>query len=169
MTKRRKHKDKQDNRGENLPPATETNSGDSPSSSVKSKGGRKRALTIDAELLNKIETYAAQGMTKEQISDCLDISSRTLLEYEKRDSSVTSAIKKGKSKGIAIATNYLMQCIQERNLTAMIFYLKCNAGWKETQVFQHETPQPLIIQTINTETNGSNTGADKDNDKTETN
>ena len=87
--------------------------------------------------LKQVESLAANGLTDEQIASALGIS-RTTLASRKRDSAdFAAAIKKGKAKGVAVVTNKLMESIKGGNITAMIFFLKTQAGWKETNVQEH--------------------------------
>ena len=81
--------------------------------------------------IERIEEMAANGMSKEQIAAALGIVSRTLRNREKEDSSFSEAIKRGKARGIETVTKALMQQVQSRNIVATLFYLKCQAGWRE--------------------------------------
>ena len=76
---------------------------------------------IDA---NKVETLAAQGLTMQQIADCLAVGRSTLYDRMRDDPDVSDAIKRGRSKGIATITNALFQSAKGGNITAQIFYLK---------------------------------------------
>lgn len=91
----------------------------------------KPKIEID---LAKVEALAANGLTQQQIADSLGISERTLYKNKKENAEIAEAIKRGRNKGIAYVTNALMSKIKSGNVTAMIFYLKTQAGWKETNV-----------------------------------
>ena len=80
---------------------------------------------------------AANGLTQEQIAAALGISESTLTKRKKENTDFTDAIKRGKAKGIALVTNKLMESIKGGNMTGMIFFLKTQAGWKETNVQEH--------------------------------
>ena len=56
------------------------------------------------------------------------------------------AIKRGKAKGIALVTNKLMESIKGGNITGMIFFLKTQAGWKETNVQEHTGANGTALQ-----------------------
>lgn len=94
----------------------------------------KPKIQID---LNKVESLAANGLTQEQIAAALGISESTLTKRKKENTDFTDAIKRGKAKGIALVTNKLMESIKNGNMTGMIFFLKTQAGWKETNVQEH--------------------------------
>lgn len=97
------------------------------------KKATKPKIEID---LAKVEALAANGLSQQQIADSLGISERTLRNRKKESASFAEAIRRGKNKGIAYVTNALFNKIKKGNVTAMIFYLKTQAGWKETQVNQ---------------------------------
>lgn len=95
----------------------------------------KQKIEIDLE---KVEEFASQGMTQQQIADALGISERTLRNRKTESADFADAIKRGQAKGIVIVTNKLMGKALSGDTTAMIFYLKARAGWKETQKLQTE-------------------------------
>ena len=94
----------------------------------------KPKIQID---LKQVESLAANGLTHEQIAAALGISESTLTKRKKENTDFTDAIKRGKAKGIALVTNKLMESIKGGNMTGMIFFLKTQAGWKETNVQEH--------------------------------
>lgn len=93
---------------------------------------RKTKPKIEIDL-KQVETLAANGLTQQQIADALGISERTFRDRKSNSAEFAEAIKRGKAKGIAIVTNKLMEKVKAGNVTAMIFFLKSQAGWKENQ------------------------------------
>ena len=89
-------------------------------------------MTIDVDY-KKVESLAAQGLSKKEIAYCLGIGESTLYERQKKDPEFLEAIKKGKAKGIGTITNALFQSGKGGNVTAQIFYLKNRAPdkWKD--------------------------------------
>jgi IS30 family transposase len=77
-----------------------------------------------------IEKYAAE-LNQTQIADLLDISDKTLRAIFKRDRAARSAYKRGKAKATHEVANSLIQEAKNGNISAAIFYLKTQAGWKE--------------------------------------
>ena len=73
---------------------------------------------------NKVETFAAQGLTMDQIASCIGVSTSTLYNRMGSEVEVLEAIKRGRAKGIATVTNALFQSAKGGNVTAQIFYLK---------------------------------------------
>lgn len=94
----------------------------------------KPKIKID---LAKVESLAANGLTQEQIALALGISASTLDNRKRENVEFVDAIKRGKAKGIALVTNKLMESIKGGNITGMIFFLKTQAGWKETNIQEH--------------------------------
>lgn len=93
----------------------------------------KPKIQID---LTKVTELAKRGLTQEQIATALGISPTTLYARKKESKEFEEAIKRGQAQGIAVVTNKLMEQILDGNITAMIFYLKAKAGWKE--VYKNE-------------------------------
>ena len=106
----------------------------------------KPKIQID---LKQVESLAANGLTQEQIACALGISERTLRSRKGEIADFADAIKRGKAKGIALVTNKLMESIKAGNMTGMIFFLKTQAGWKETNVQEHTGANGGAIQ-VNT-------------------
>lgn len=109
----------------------------------KNSGGRPRTELTEAQI-TELETLAAV-LTQEQISDYMGIPSRTLRAIMSRDDSVSAAYKKGKAKAIGRVAQSLLRSATEGNTTAQIFYLKTQAGWKETETEAQDLP-PVVIQ-----------------------
>ena len=97
--------------------------------------------------LKQVEALAARGLTQQQIADSLGISESTLYTNKRENVDFAEAIKRGKAKGIATVTNKLFAKIEEGNLTATIFYLKTQAGWKETNVNEITNPDGSLTPT----------------------
>src|SRR5688572_17535571 len=92
---------------------------------------------ITKEILEKVESYAARGLNQKQIADALGIHIATLCDKKNMFVEFSEAIKRGKGKGIALVADNLLKNVQNGNVTAQIFYLKTQAGWKETDVLEH--------------------------------
>ncbi len=95
----------------------------------------KPKIEID---LAKVEAFAARGLTQEQIADALGISPRTLQSRKAESAEFADAIKRGQSRGIAQVANALFEKVKGGDTTAMIFFLKARAGWKEAQRIELE-------------------------------
>ena len=101
------------------------------------KGGRP---VIELTEKQKIEVKAlAQYLSQEQIADYLGVSRKTFAAIIERDDEVFTHYKKGKATAVANVAKGLVQQAIEGNMTAAIFYLKTQAGWKEVQGIDHTT------------------------------
>ena len=93
---------------------------------------------LDEKQIAQVEALAA-FLTLEQISDYFGITRPTFDAICERQPDVFLHYKKGKSKAVASIASNLIKQAQDGNTTAAIFYLKTQAGWKETQQIDHTT------------------------------
>ena len=91
---------------------------------------RPRIEFTPAQVL-EVETLAAV-LNQEQIADYFGIDSDTFAAIRKRDPEVFRSYKKGKAKAIHNIGGNLIEQAKDGNTAAAIFYLKTQAGWKET-------------------------------------
>lgn len=96
----------------------------------------KPKIQID---LAKVESLGAQGLTNAQIAAALGISETTLYNNQRNSAEFEAAIKKGKAKGIALATNKLFEKIRAGDLGAICFFLKCRGEWSEKLKLDHSS------------------------------
>ena len=94
------------------------------------KAGRKPWIPQD---LGQVETLASTGLTYTQIADALGIHVHTLLRKRSQFEAFAEALKRGRAKGISAVANKLWQLAVGGNVVACIFFLKCQAGWREIQ------------------------------------
>ena len=94
----------------------------------------KKILT--QKQIAELEKLAGYGLSQELIADFFNISDRTLRNRMKEDPEIYAAYKKGKAAAISHAAEKLHQAIDNGNLTAIIFFLKTKAGFKETEVHE---------------------------------
>lgn len=96
---------------------------------AKDKGGRPPHLP-DATTRNKVFMLSSVGTRHEDIATVLGISADTLTKYYKEE------LDKGRIEANASVAETLFKQAKEGNTTAMIFWLKSRAKWKEST--QHE-------------------------------
>ena len=77
-------------------------------------------------------TVFSKSQGQEQLADYFGVSHVTLIAIEKRQPEVSLAYKKGKAKAIANIAGNLIAKANSGNIPAQMFYLKTQAGWKET-------------------------------------
>lgn len=92
------------------------------------KGRPPHLPTADTRI--KVYTLSTVGTRHEDIASVLNISHDTLVKYYKEE------LDKGRIEANASVAETLFKQAKEGNTTAMIFWLKSRAKWKETS--QHE-------------------------------
>jgi len=110
---------------------------------AKNSGGRPRTELTESQVA-ELETLAAV-LNQDQIADYMGIPARTLRAIFARDEFVSAAYKKGRAKAIGRVSQSLLRSATDGNTTAQIFYLKTQAGWKETETEAQDLP-PVVIQ-----------------------
>lgn len=93
---------------------------------------------IEPEGLLKIEGWARDGLTEEQIADNMGISRSTLSEWKNLYSDISDTLKRGKEVVDYMVENALFKNAIEGNVTAQIFWLKNRKPdkWREKQEVQ---------------------------------
>lgn len=103
-------------------------------------------ITLTDDQCREVETLAAL-LNQDQIADYFGISRNTFRAICARDEEVGARYKRGKAKAIAHVAHGLLQKARSGDTTSSIFYLKTQAGWRETAVMEHtaseeEKPTP---------------------------
>ena len=101
----------------------------------------KPRVLSDDEMI-QVEALAAV-LTTEQLADYLGIARRTFYDILERQPDVSAHYKRGKAKAVGNIAKNLVQKAQNGDTASMIFYLKTQAGWRET------------VQVDNTSSDGS--------------
>jgi hypothetical protein len=107
-------------------------------------GGGRPMIEFTDEEITQLEALAAV-LTKGQIADYFGISETTLRAVEERQPEVSDAYKKGRVRQCASMGSNLIQLAKKGNVAANIFYLKTQAGWKESEPEAQEIPPINII------------------------
>jgi hypothetical protein len=107
-------------------------------------GGGRPIIEFTGEEITQLEALAAV-LTKGQIADYFGISETTLRAVEERQPEVSDAYKKGRVRQCASMGSNLLQLAKKGNVAANIFYLKTQAGWKESEPEAQEIPPINII------------------------
>ena len=100
------------------------------------KRGRK-PINIDPD---RVEHLASQGLGVMDICRSLGVGWDTFNKYrEKKNSGISDALDRGKSKGLAFVTSKLMETIEDKNFNAISFYLRNRAPdqWADRQEVNH--------------------------------
>jgi IS30 family transposase len=111
--------------------------------------GRK-AKQLTSEQKVQVEALAAY-LSQEQIADYFGIGKTTWYAMMERDEEISERYKRGKAKAIGTVAQGLLQKARDGDTTSAIFYLKTQAGWRETNRLDHTssdgtmTPPTRII------------------------
>ena len=95
----------------------------------------------------------AAVLNQTQLADYLGIPDRTFRVIIGRDSAVSAAYKRGRAKAIGSIAQSLLQKAKNGNVSAMVFYLKTQAGWRETEAVVDDSPaQKVQIEVVDART-----------------
>jgi hypothetical protein len=103
--------------------------------------GRKAFEPSKAQRL-LVEMHAAVGTPQLVIADILDINLSTLTKYFRRE------LDLGEYKANAQVGGALFNKAIKGDTTAMIFWMKTRAGWREARDEQKENSQPITINLV---------------------
>jgi hypothetical protein len=112
------------------------------------KTGRPPFIVTD-EIIKKAESLAANGLTMQEVCDCLDISHQTLSVKRKEYPEFAEAIRRGKSKGIGMMANNLVKLAKGGNAAANIFFLKARAHWYDDSALRDMFERVKILENRN--------------------
>lgn len=112
------------------------------------KGGKPPVVFTEDDT-SKVEALSAY-LNQRQIADYFGVSEGTFGAVMERQPEVSVAYKKGKAKAVGKVGQGLLQKAIEGNLTAMIFYLKTQGGYRETSALDVTSGDaPIIPPQIN--------------------
>jgi len=106
----------------------------------KNLGGRPE-IELTQEQIVEVEAKA-ERLTCEQIADHLGISHVTFIEIRKRQPEVSLAYKRGRAKAIDEIASSLIANAKAGDTTSQMFFLKTQAGWRETQSIETKDTTP---------------------------
>lgn len=114
-----------------------------------SRIGRNDKVVLTSEQIAQVEALAAV-LSLEQIADYFGVGKVTFYAIMSRQPEVAVRYHKGKAKAIEGVASSLLKQTREGNTSAIIFYLKTQAGWRD---------QTKVDITSNGETIGSTNDA----------
>lgn len=97
--------------------------------------GRK-PKTLNDEQRAQVEALAAY-LTQEQIADYFGIGRTTWFSILERDPDISERYKRGKARAIGAVAQNLIKKARDGDNACMMFYLKTQAGWRETSHIDH--------------------------------
>jgi hypothetical protein len=96
----------------------------------------RKPIELTDEQRGEIETLGAL-LNQDQIADYLGIGRTTFHAIMGRDPDIAERYKRGKAKAIAHVARGLLQKARSGDTVSSIFYLKTQAGWRETDRLEH--------------------------------
>jgi hypothetical protein len=93
-------------------------------------------IILTDEQKDQVESLA-KFLNHEQLADFLGICRKTWANILIRDETVASRYAKGKAHAIAQVAKSLISNALDGNVPAQVFYLRTQAGWKDTTVVEH--------------------------------
>lgn len=93
---------------------------------------KKHVPTDETRL--QVKTLASVGTPQDQIAIVVGITKNTLLKYYRKELDTAMVMANA-----SIAQTLFKQA-KEGNTSAAIFWLKCRAGWVDTQKIEHSGP-----------------------------
>ena len=121
-------------------------------------GRPRKTLTDDQRA--QVEALAAY-LSQEQIADYFGIGKTTWFAMLERDPNISERYKRGKAKAIGTVAQGLLQKARSGDTSCMTFYLKTQAGWRETNHVDHTssdgsmTPTPIRLEAAMPDDNGA--------------
>jgi phage-related putative DNA binding protein len=105
-----------------------------------------KKIVFNEKQMAQVEALASV-LTLEQMSDYFGIARNTFRAVCERQPEVLEHYKKGKARAIGNVAKNLLTIANEGNLTAIIFYLKTQAGWREQaeEIEEKTAPKPTQI------------------------
>lgn len=96
------------------------------------------SITLTEHQRAEVETLAAV-LTAAQIADFLGIGRTTFFALIEREAELSERYKRGKARAIGAVAQSLVTKARAGNVTAMIFFLKTQGGWRETVEVDNRT------------------------------
>jgi len=105
---------------------------------------------ITEEGLIKLEGWAKDGLTDEQIAKNIGINAATLYKWKSKYSEIDKSLKRGKDVVDRQVENALFKSALEGNTTAQIFWLKNRKPkeWRDKQDIEHSGDIKLVSDVI---------------------
>lgn len=110
---------------------------------------KPKTLTEDQRA--QVEALAAY-LTQDQIADYFGMARNTFLAICDREPDVLERYKRGKARAIGAVAQGLIQQARNGDKVAAMFYLKTQAGWRETNHIDHTSsdgsmkPSTIVIK-----------------------
>jgi hypothetical protein len=107
------------------------------------------AKTLTPKQREEVETLAP-FLSTDQIADYFGIGRTTFYAMMERDADISERYKRGRAKVVADISNSLITKAREGDNACMFFYLKTQAGWRETEKVEISGPSggPVKVEWV---------------------
>lgn len=103
-----------------------------------------KLINLDMKL---IETLAGKGLTERQIGQYCGYCQNHWNTLRRKNPDINAAIDRGRAKMIVkVADALIDNAIEEKNVTAQIFFLKAQAGWSDKVEIKAEVNQNMSVK-----------------------
>lgn len=119
---------------------------------TRKKSGPKPKIIINSEIIEEVSVLAGRGLTQQQIHQYYGISHAHWYKLIEKHPDLRKAVLSGKSKTISMVAGELIKAVRKGNVSAIIFYLKTQARWKEDSLPEDDDEKPSfpsITLTVN--------------------
>ena len=109
-------------------------------------------LVIDQALLDNLYRLGNLCLSMEQIRKYYQLDAQPWYDVLEANPKMRVAIEMGKSHRIESVISRLLGAIDKGNLSAIMFFLKSQAGWRENvqgSLDQETAPRPAMIVAVN--------------------
>lgn len=103
-----------------------------------------KLINLDMKL---VETLAGKGLTEKQIGQYCGYCQSHWNTLRRKNPDINAAIDRGRAKMIVkVADALIDNAIEEKNVTAQIFFLKAQAGWSDKVEIKAEVNQNVSFK-----------------------
>lgn len=103
-----------------------------------------KLINLDMKL---VETLAGKGLTEKQIGQYCGYCQSHWNTLRRKNPDINAAIDRGRAKMIVkVADALIDNAIEEKNVTAQIFFLKAQAGWSDKVEIKAEVNQNISFK-----------------------
>ena len=99
---------------------------------------QRELTTITGPQRAEVETLAAV-LTAQQLADYFGVGRTTFFTMMNRDPDLAERYKRGRARAVGSVAQSLLAKARSGNVTAMIFFLKTQGGWRETLAIDART------------------------------
>ncbi len=111
---------------------------------TKSKRGAQRKVIVTPEFLKEVETLGLRGLKMKFIHAYFNVGHSAWYEALAKHPEISEAIKRGRSRGVSLATGKLMELVKKGDKQAIMFYLKSIGEFSEHEPAPKPPKKPKV-------------------------